>query len=318
MFELVLIGSLWAMVGATAIRLAVPIGVARRSPNGFLAALFGATALTLNMEMVYNFLDPLLGAQNYVDLTKHTSLVLCALFLAQAALGASDRARARDLRVLRIGLIVTIAIQTLAFFAVDAQPSTTDFMESFGDQPAAAVYSLSHFLFFGLAEAITLWVALHLFCSTRDGVGRVGAVALAIGAAAAVGNVGVIGVREVARLTGQADFASTLDAPYKVLLILIALGNCIGLGLPALQGAARRRRYTRSISALVDVLEPVHQRVMADDRFLVDLGDASDQLSRLEVAVVGIRDAQSTQRDVNLSDREQGALTTAEALLIAN
>lgn len=318
MFELVLIASLWIMAGATASRLLVPNGATKRSANGFLAATFGALALTLNTDLVYAFVDPLVGGQNYVDLAKHTCLVLCAFFLAKAALRIAGRERARDSLVLQVGLVATAVVQTVAFLAVEVDLSTTDFMETFGTQPAAVVYSLSHFLYFGLAEAMTLWAALAIFRTAEDPVEKGGAIALAIGAIAAVGNVAVITLREVARLAGMTDLASALEPPYKALLILIALGNCVGLGLPALRGAARRRRSARTISPLLRTLEPAHLRVMADDRLLLQAGSEDDQLERLLIAVVGIRDAQSTQHDVILRQGELEALARAERLLGAN
>lgn len=318
MFELILLGTLWTCAAATAIRLLVRSDVANRSANGFLAALCGAIALTLNAEGLYATLDPLLGGLNLVDLAKHTALVLCAFFLARTALGGADRTRGRYSRVLLVGMAVAITIQTLAFLAVDADPSTTDFMETFGSQPAAVVYSFAHFIYFGLAEAITLWAACQFFRAADGWVGRIGAIALAAGAIAAACNVVVIVVREFSRTAGATDIASALQPPYKVLLIAIAVGNCVGLGLPALQGAIRRRRRAREITGLLRVLEPARQRVVEhDDRFLVQSGDSSDDMTRLEIAAIGIRDAQSIQGEqISLDPVELKALVAAERLLV--
>lgn len=309
--SLAIVVILGVMVVATAIRLGVQIRRRERpTPDTFLAALFGAVALTLNLDAFYLWLDGLLGAINLVDLAKHTSLVLSSFFLARAVLAVVNRLTTRLARALLLTLLVTLVVQSVAFAAIDAHPTTTMFMATFGDRGATLVYSLSHFTYFAVAETIAVAVAITVSIRGESRLHRFALVALAIGGAASVANFMIILVRDTSRLAGATDIADALNAPYQALVLLIAVGSCIGLGFPAAVGAARRHK----VSKLVARLQVVSERWNVTSY----LDDEEDHLQREEVStlrqlVISLRTAQSA--GLQLDPTEVDAIETAERFL---
>lgn len=315
--SLVIVAILWTMVAATGARLAVGAhsGTAV-SPYGFLAALFGAIALSLNLDPLYVALDDVLGERNLVDLAKHTALVLCAFFLAKATLAMIGALNIRRERWLLSTMCAVLVIQAVAFAAIDAQPTTTTFMATFGDRVPTLIYSLAHFSYFGFAEATAIAAALH-FAAGGSWIRRTAALGFGVAGVAALLNLLVIATRDVLRLTGGTGGIDALDDVYKALVLAIAIGNLLGLGLPALLGAVRRRKGPsdrKSLSRAIDVISSAFERLDAEtrDRFRVSTADAIDReawhLSRI---VVNLRDGQAVHA-IHLTAAEETALQAVE------
>lgn len=317
MLNLVVVVILWAMAVATAGRLVSAARTQRqRLPYSFLAATFGALGLTLGLDPVYVALESVLGGRNWVDPAKHTCLIVCALFLAFTVLTSVNRLTRSMVCALLLGGGVALTVQFVSFVFVDASPSTTEFMQTFGHQLPTVIYSASHFGYFGFAEALTLVAAVAVW-RTAPSHYRIAIMALGSAAVAAVLIVATITVRDWARFAGVAGIADAMDPAYKALLVVIAVGNCVGLGLPAILGPRSDNREERISSQVLESLTPTHTRAR-QALGVVGLEDGIEQfqldhMSPLRKITIALRDAEA--KGFRLTHQEQGWLRVAEQLL---
>lgn len=310
----IVVVTLWILFAATLLRVLIPFRLARLlKADTTWAALSGACALSLGVDEIYVFLDQVLWSLNIVNLLKHTFLVLCAYFLARAVLSVADAFTPKLRRALNVALLFTALTQTAAFVAIGATPTATAFVETFGTRPPTLVYSLSHFLFFAVAEGLAVAIAVSV--AFRRGVPKsqyAGLVALAVGGLAAVLNFGVTTARDVARFHDATDTAESLDSPYKALLVIIALGNCLGLGAPAVVGFARRIREQSDIRTL----HSAASRYEGGSTITLSAADLPDDpLAPLREAVLAIRNVEASGVVLVLTGTERRALTRAEKRL---
>lgn len=309
---------LWVLAVSTGLRLIFPLrAVSRRSPVSFLASLFAALALTLNFPPVYVAVDKLLGGQNFASLTQHTFLVFTAYFVMLLLLRSVGLLTRRWQLLLGVSLAVIVLVQTTAFLLIERIPTTPDLMLESYTQVPALVFALSHFLYFGVASAVAGVCAVRLLRQHNTFSARVGAGALLLGGTAGVLNVVVVAVRDTSRLLGNMS-VEVLDPLYRVLIVVIALGFCVGLSVPAVAGSIRRRRIACALAILEGALarsedegwEPA--RVVHDPHAPVVQGDAFRSLTD---AVIQLRDGQLFETGPDLTDEELRALESAERLL---
>lgn len=307
---------LWLLTVVTGVRLVVPLrDVGKRRPWSFLAALFAALALTVLVPQVYVALDEVIGGRNLASLFENTCLILCSYFVARVLLDSMDVLSGRGRGFLLTTAVAALGVQTTAFIFIERRPTTADLMLASKDQLAALVYSLSHFLYLGIASAIIVLVAAGILRTQVGAVSRVAAVSLGVGGSAGVVSALIAVTRDTARYAGSMEL-EVLDPIWRVLMAVVAVGNGIGLGLPAVAGVVRRRRHLRvlrvlELAALRAEGQGWHPRIAVDLPPLRD-SDLSDELTR---AVIRLRDAQLFDRGIVLSAEEESALTLAERAL---
>ncbi len=308
---------LWTVTVVTGIRLLVPLrSVGHRSAVTFLASIFSAFTLTCNFAPVYRAVDRMLGGVNLAALLQHTCLILASFFAVQLLLRSIGSLGVLTNRLLIIVLGIALATQTIAFLSISRHPTTTDLMLVAHREPAAFIFSMSHFLFFGFASAIALQVGIQLTRTHAGAAANLSAAAMIVAGAAGVVNVAVVVVRDDSRLNGDMTL-EWLDPAFRALILTVAFCFCIGLSVPAIAGAARRHRIARVLGILERALarsdfrgwEPAHSSNVDDPKAI------PDALSILNETVIRLRDGQQFEKGTELSADELSALATAERIL---
>lgn len=260
--------ALWGLVGALA------IGTRRRTDQSILyAAVMIAISLTLNINVIYFAVDGLLGGRNYADLPANLLLLLGVYFLSRAILRASSpsRARATD-RPFRIGALAAATLMVIFFVFIEAPQTSGSFMHDFGDQPAAAAYSLIQFTYLGVVVALTGTICLRFAGRMSTPTRRLGFRIVGIGCGAAVLTVlSVVGM-DLAHVFGAMSLLALFASAYNVLNMTAILLLCLGLSLPPILGWVAKRLERRKLQGVLPDLTRIWNDVSAQH---VELGDAS-------------------------------------------
>ncbi|WP_457100701.1 hypothetical protein [Microbacterium sp. P5_E9] len=280
-----------------------------------------AVAMTLNIDAVYTWVDPMLGGTNIVTLLADLALMIGIFFLGRGVAKASEYTP----RVIKVTLgrtVLTAALvgAVVSFALIDRGATTTTFMLDYGAQPAAGAYSIVQYAYDG-AIMTTMAVVAAGQIGRSTGAARLPAVSLLLGSLIGLTLAIVIIVMDIAHVTGNLTLMSTLGVAYGPLFLLTFLFLCSGLaGQPAI-GWARARSRMANTSALVARVNPIWQRASAvRPGMSQQLGggfrgeDAEAQLHR---QVVEIRDAVIDPRvTFELSASERELLEEAEAHLM--
>ena len=280
-----------------------------------------AVAMTLNIDTVYGWADPMLGGTNIVTLLADLALMIGIFFLGRGVAKASEYApRAIKVVLGRTVLAIALAGVVAAFALIDRGETTTTFMLDYGAQPAAAAYSIIQYAYDG-AIVTTMAVVATRQIGGSTGAARLPAVSLLIGSVIGCVLAVVIIVMDVAHLTGNLMLMSTLGVFYGPLFLLTFVFLCVGLaGQPAIRWARARAR-TVNTRTLVARVTPIWERANAVRPGMSQQQgggfpgeDAEAQLHR---QVVEIRDAVIDPRvTFELSAPERELLDGAEAHLM--
>ena len=290
------------------------------------AATFMALSFTVTARPVYLAVERVTGGSNVADLIKHTLFVIAVTFLARAilrAVGPASFARGgrRDRLVLLVPVVVLV-VQTVAFAAVDRRTgTTTSFMTAFGDQPAAMVYSMSHFVYFGVTLGAVGVVCLRSGYESAPTLVRVGLRLLIAGCAVSVVTAALLVLRDAFRVAGLDLAADTLQRGYAPLLLVSVMLVALGLALPPLLGGATRRQLGRQLPELTVRLGRLRDRASGGRSSLrfpsgarMPGGEATplDEVHRL---VVEVRDQMFLNPAFQPTDDEQRILARSERLV---
>lgn len=316
MSAVVLAALMWAVVVSTAATLR-----RGRDRSVLVAALLMALSFTVTVPAVYVAVDDALGVPNVADLVKHTLFVgaVTALWWAiTRALGGRPLPRPVAWAV----PTAVVVVQTAAFLAVDMHAGTTlTFMPTYGDQVAAAVYSISHFAYFGAGMAAAAVACLRSGLSAMPTALRNGVRVLLAGCVTSVATSVLLVVRDLVRLADAHAVSRTLERAYSPLLLLSVLLVALGLALPPLLAAAARRRLARELPALTARLEGLLGRASGRARG-VRLpsgarapGGEPTPLDALHRLVVEVRDAMFLDPELRPTAAERAALERGERLV---
>ena len=317
MIQLIVALALWGLVGA------LSLGTRRRTDQSILyAAVMIAVSLTLNIDAVYFAADELLGGRNYADLPANLLLLLGIYFLSRAILRASSPSRANaSARPFRIGAIITAGLMVTTFIFIDAPTTSGTFMQDFGNQPAAAAYSLIQFIYLGIVMALTGTICLRFAARMSTPARRLGFRIVGAGCGAAVLTVlSVVGM-DLAHVFGAMSLLALFASAYDVLNLAAILLLCFGLSLPPILSGVSTRFNRRKLEAALPDLTRIWVDVSAQHLELGGVAhpDASGSVSRdvdtvVHRMLVEIRDAlllNPTARD-RLSDEDLALLTATE------
>ena len=286
-----------------------------------VAAVLMAASFTVTIEQAYRAVDRLVGVPNAADLVKHTLFVAAVAVLAHGlttAVGGRGLPRA----VAWAAPALVVVVQTAAFVAIDMPGGTTTaFMPVHGDQPAAAVYSIAHFSYFGATMGAVGVACLRSGLPTMPTVVRTGVRLLVAGCAVSVATSVVLVVRDVCRVTGPVPLEDALERAYAPLLLLSVLLVALGLGLPPLLAGATRRRLARELPELTARLTRLRDRASGRSgslRFPADArmpGEEPTPLDQLHRLVVEVRDQMFLDPAFEPTPDELHALTRGERLV---
>lgn len=315
--QLIIALALWVLVGALA------IGTRRRTDQSILyAAIMIAVSLTLNVDAVYFATDGLLGGRNYADLPANLLLLLGVYFLSRAILRASSPSRACTTdRPFRIGAIMAASLMVVSFVFIDAPQTSGSFMQDFGNQPAAAAYSLIQFTYLGIVVALTGTICLRFAGRMSTPARRLGFRIVGAGCGAAVLTVlSVVGM-DLAHVFGTMSLLALFASAYDVLNLAAILLLCLGLSLPPILGWVTKRIDRRKLRGVLPDLTRIWHDVSAQH---VELGDEThrhtpgvasrDVDTVVHRTLVEIRDALLFDPSVRdrLTDEDLALLTATE------
>lgn len=307
---------MWAVVVACA----VPFRRGRDT-SVLIAATLMALAFTVTVHPVYLALDARLGDRNVTDLVKQTLFVGAVYFLSRGiakAVGGPVIGRG----VAWIVPAVVLVVQTVAFSQVDmGAGTTTSFMTHYGDQVPAMVYSMAHFVYFGVTLGAAGVACLRSGFRLAPGIVRWSLGFLVAGSVASVVTALLLVVRDVIAVTGRTSLAVTVNHGYGPLLLLSVVLVAAGLALPRLTGGATRRSIARELPGLVAGLEALRDRASTPDRRLrlpIGVrapGGTATPLDELHRLVVEVHDEMFLNPDFAPTDAERAVLDRSERLV---
>lgn len=293
----------------------------RAERNITYAALTIAVAMTLNTDSVYRPLDRLAGGDNLVTLVADVALMIGVFFLGRGVMKASERQpKAVRLALGRVALVTAILGAVVAFSLIDRGGTTTNFMLELGDQPAAAVYSMIQFVYYGIVLSAMAVLAARQFRNS-EGVQKLPPASLFIGGLLGVVLSVVVVAMDIAHAFDNLVLMAEIAVTYEPLRLLAFLFLCVGFaGQPAartLQARSRQRRTRK----LVDDLRPIWAEatkarpgISQNQQIAIPAGEADTVLHR---QVVEIRDAMiDTRVNFAVSEPERELIERAELHLV--
>ncbi|ROP64372.1 hypothetical protein [Curtobacterium sp. PhB115] len=273
--------------------------------------LFSATIVT-NVDALYRWADPLVGGFNLVTVVSDCLMIAGTSTLLWGVAKAVGAARPW----LRNAIVVTCAVVGVvvitAFTVLDKPPTTTTFMLDAGSYPAAAVYSIAQTLYLGVALGATGLICVLRLREARTTTDLVGLWLLVGGGVLGVVRMVVVVVMDLAHVTGHDTVTAALALPYDVTTPGAVLCVASGMLLLVVGHRAWRARGDRRVRAALRRLEPLHERLGADNAY-PRTADPATRLSRL---IVEINDGVRSSRAA-LTEAERAVLADAEAALDA-
>ncbi len=293
----------------------------RSERNITYAALTIAIATTLNIDGVYRPLDTLAGGTNLITLVADVALMVGVYFLGRGVLKASEHAPgAVRLALGKFTLAAALVSAIAAFLLIDRGSTTTNFMLDLGAQPSTALYSMIHFVYYGIVLAAMAALAARQL-GNGHGVQLVPPVSLLIGSILGVLLSVVVIAMDVAHVIGDLDLMTAVGVAYGPLYLLTFFFLCLGFaGQPAARTLQARSRE-RQTRMLVEELAPIWTRAtsarpgISQNEDVVFPADEPDAL--LHRRVVETRDALiDTRVSFDLSDRDRRLVERAEHHLL--
>jgi hypothetical protein len=287
------------------------------------AALAIAIAMTMNVDAIYTVVDPLLGGTNIATLIADALLMTGLFFLGRGVMKSGEyRPTLVRAAVSAPMLVISLSAIAVTFLFIDRGPTTTQFMNDFGTQPATAAYSIITFVYGGIVIAAMLTLAARRYRHSA-GVQRLPAALLTLGSAFGVALCLAVIVMDIAHATGHLNLMHAIQPAYDPLSVLTFVFLCAGFAVqPAVRRAQHhaRRRHTISFAAQ---LEPLwHRATLARpglshaDPLATNSEDPEGHLHRM---IVEIRDAMIDPRvTFDTSRTERALLERAESHLVGN
>lgn len=285
------------------------------------AALIIAIAMTLNVDSIYVPLDGIVGGTNLVTLLADLALTVGVFFLGRGVLKASDhQPRSVQLALGTPALATALVCAIVAFFLIDRDSTTTNFMLDLGYQPAAAAYSVIHFAYYAIVlTAMAVLAARQL--RVNQGVQLLPPASLVLGSVFGFALTVVVITMDLAHVGGNLDLMTAVSVAYNPLYLLTFLFLCFGFAGQPVARTLYARSREQATRALARQLEPLWARATAvrpgisqseDSPFHADDGEAL-----LHRQVVEIRDAMiDTRVSFEVSDDERGLVERAERHLL--
>lgn len=220
-----------------------------------------ALGATLNIDEVYLAVDPLLGGWNLLNLVVHVLMGAGMLELSRLLLRATGRP-SRHVKIL-IGIGVALfLVQAYLLFDADTDGSATNFTDTFGSDPAIALYQASFFAWIGTVLGYT-----GVECLRRDRHGEsrsfgTGFDVVSAGCLAGVTAVAVKLLLVFLEASGlDVAIEPVLYLGYRILIALTIVGFAVGFLIPSFgrikaSFAARKQRLND-----LEVLRPILQRL---------------------------------------------------------
>jgi hypothetical protein len=246
--------------------LVVCVAVTRASDSD-RSLLYASTAiavsLTTNIAPIYVAGDAVLGGRNWLDLISNLALMFGISFLFRAVLRAAttgpDRLFERGATVVLLAVCVAV---TIAFVFIDAPATSTTFMQTYGEQVAAAAYSVIQFTFVGCAVSAMGWLSVRQWSRSDDRLARSSVLLIAAGCGCALMLSFVIITMDILHANGATQLMARISIAYEPLYLEAMALLCVGFSIPPVSRKVRSWRYEQATKAFIRVLRPLWEEAV--------------------------------------------------------
>ena len=231
-------------------------------------------SLLLNLNPVYMSTDRLLGGRNYSDLAANLLLLVGVYFLARAIHRAASPAPefGGSPRVLgSAAVVIAVTAAATSFWFIEAPTTSTAFMQVYGAQPVAALYSAVQYVYIGCVMATAGWTCFKFRKSWSAGVYKAAFALVGWGCVSAVLLVIHVLLLDALHLLGEKETMRSLSGLYTALNSATFALLCTGLALPP----AKRRILTildatRTKSVLAELMPVWRNAVVGNSGVTLD------------------------------------------------
>lgn len=321
MSEVVVAALMWLVV--------LCVGVSRQGDSDrsvLISSSAIAFALTLNIDPLYFAGDAILGGANRLELVSDLALMIGISFLLRAVLRATRGARNSRVELVAMTTLIAVCVAiALTFTQISAKPTSTTFMRDFGNQTAAAAYSMIQFAYVGSAMMVMGRVAIRHSSELVNSVARASLRIVSAGCVAAIILSATIIGMDITHLVGAHFLLAALSAAYEPLYLAAIVMLCVGFSAPPMARRLDRLRRHNRTKVLVQTLSPAWSEsvdfaiAIPVERYAEGPFDSTaDSLEfHLHRMIVELRDA-ATKTKTDLPFATTRLLVEAESHLAAN
>jgi hypothetical protein len=306
----------------TAVLILVLVRPLRSERSILWAAVLIACAMTLAVDEIFLPLDMLAGQRNYVVLVANALMVVGVYYLARALRrGHGFVGRSARFLLGPLSMIICLAVMVILFPMIRSDGSTTTFMRSLGDQPAAAAYSCIQYAYLGMIMASLIGLA-YSHSKTATGLIRFLTLVLLCGSVSGVILCSSVIAQDIAHVVGNIELRQQIGLVYKVASPLTFILMFVGVAGTPSASRAISIRHTLQARRFIHALTPAWQWARTVRPGLVrtntDPRSREDSEALLHRQIVEIRDAllETEEGDGVLDDRVRRTLDAAEAHLL--
>lgn len=270
---------LWALVTVMALRFRT-----RPDNSMFWAALLIAVSVSTNINGVYLAVDEVLSGSNFLDLAANCLLLAGVYFLARAIMkGATQLGAATSppQRGLNVAALLTAATMVGVFPLIDAPTISTTFMLDYGDQPAAAAYSIVQYGYIFAVMVFTLSSCVRNVPHMRKGRFRVGFSIIGAGCLIALVLCVVVIAMDLAHLGQNMTLMRELGYIYDWLYALTIVVLCVGLAVAPVSRLYTSLKLIRQLRCTYPQIRGIWGRTVARQPSLSLVGGPESQMESL-------------------------------------
>lgn len=231
------------------------------------ASVLISVSMVLNVNPVYVLTDVWVGGRNRADLGANLLLLTGVYFLARAihraAQPASTSRRSSYDVWAKAGLAGAAASATILFILIDAPVTSTSFMQDYGGQWAAGLYSASQYIYVGAVMATAGWTCFRFRKAWTTGIYTAAFALIGLGCLSAVLLVVEVLLFDALHLLGVAQAFSALSGIYAVMHSATFVFLCTGMALPPASRKVAAIYETSRTSSVLTGLEPVWGQAVA-------------------------------------------------------
>lgn len=301
----------------------------RSRPDNSMYVAIGliAVAMTTNIDSLYLAASEHLPIPNMLSLIGNLAMLVGVFYLARAiqrgamAIGGTSGSVGTWTRW---GTWVAAGLMIVGFSATDAPSASTTFMLDYGDQPAAAIYSLAQFIFLGGVLLSAFVICRRNVPHMRQKRFRAGFRIIIAGCLTGIALCVSVVVMDVLHLLGEITLMRAVGGAYDSFRLLTVVLLGLGLAIPPVVRQIERYRRDRALRPAASAIGDLWRRTVAQDVEFslavedfgsVDLKDIpqAELPNVVHRMIIEINDWMALTRD-EVSEEDRRTLTKAERL----
>lgn len=252
---LMVAGLMWGLV------LVLSLRARRRLDNTMLiAAIVIAASMTTNVPSVYLWAASWLPWPNALDLVANGLLIVGVYYLSSAirrGATAASMNRGGGASWTQAAAISTVVAMMGTFAFIDNPEPSTNFMLSYGNQPAAAAYSIVQYAYIFSVMLGTLTTCVRNVPHMMQSRFKTGFSLIGVGCSAAMLLCLSVVAMDLSNVLGATILMRGLGGIYDYLYLVTMAFLCVGLSIPPLSRAISSLQLRRKVLAV----EPEVRRI---------------------------------------------------------